>query len=179
MSFILGTWTSSSHHTELASDGRLAPSGNIETHWTYNYTFSREPNPISEAAWGSLPPIGGAFIKHPDYPKEMNVAMYHQLHCLHGLRIAYYLELAKNNETLAGMMEDVKSKWGDHDAAHTIHCFDYLKNALLCAADTNLEPINEETGHVDAWGTTRMCRDRNVLDDWAYKWRSGDRTGIV
>ena len=110
---------------------------------------------------------------------EMNVAMYHQLHCLHGIRVAYYLELSKTNETLREIMGDVRFDFGDHDARHTIHCFDYLRQALECAADSNLEPLNSATGHVDAWSTKRWCRNKPVLDDWAYQWRSSDRTGIV
>lgn len=57
LSFMLGRWTAPQrcgHH--LSSDGRLAPAGEVDTVWQYNYTFAREPTPESEAAWGSLPP---------------------------------------------------------------------------------------------------------------------------
>lgn len=180
VSLYLGATMARPSSGALAADGRLAPAGNVESHWTYNYTFAQEPNVRSEEAWASLPPVGGAFIRNPDSGLgEMNVAMYHQLHCLHGLRIAYYLELAKNNATLNEIMSDVRSQWGDHDPAHTIHCFDYLRQAIQCAADSNLEPFNATTGHVDAWHTARKCRNRAQLDDWAYQWRSSNRTGIT
>ena len=56
LGFLFGTWTVNFQHPILSSDGRLAPAGDIETRWTYNHTFSREPDLESEAAWGSLPP---------------------------------------------------------------------------------------------------------------------------
>lgn len=124
--------------------------------------------------------VGGAFIKNPESGSgEMNVAAYHQLHCLHGIRVAFYVELSKSNETLREIMSEVRPDWGDHDPAHTIHCFDYLRQAIECAADSNLEPLNPAIGHVDAWGTKRTCRNKEILDEWAYKWRSSNRTGIV
>lgn len=57
LSFVLGRWTAPQQcDHRLSSDGRLAPAGEVDTVWQYNYTFAREPTPESEAAWGSLPP---------------------------------------------------------------------------------------------------------------------------
>lgn len=52
---------------------------------------------------------------------------------------------------------------------HIAHCFDYLRQGILCAGDTTLE------GNVSAnypgveipWGTTHRCRDWSALRSWA------------
>jgi hypothetical protein len=78
--------------------------------------------------------------------------MWHQIHCLSYLR---------------GVLIN-----GDDGSDHAEHCFHYLRQAVLCAADTTLEPggvsrrlANGDTvanGH-DAVHT---CRDWRQVYDW-------------
>jgi len=43
------------------------------------------------------------------------------------------------------------------------HCFDYIRQALMCAGDMTVEwPRTEEDGRrfaVDGWGVTHECKD--------------------
>ena len=58
------------------------------------------------------------------------------------------------------------------DPHHLRHCFDYLRQALVCTADTNLEPVDWELGGVTGWKYERKCRDFEVVKAWADEWRS-------
>ena len=58
-------------------------------------------------------------------------------------------------------------------AHHSAHCFDYIRQSIICAADTSLE------GKADAdpgWGSKHECKDYDALLAWAnerdvYKYR--------
>lgn len=65
------------------------------------------------------------------------------------------------------------------DIAHIRHCFDYLRHALMCAADTNLETVDEETHTTTGWGSERQCRDYARVLAWAERWRNSSDTGIL
>lgn len=57
-------------------------------------------------------------------------------------------------------------------AFHSVHCFDYIRQAILCNADTSLEG---DTGH-PGWGGVHQCKDIDKLREWAnqrdlYKYR--------
>lgn len=80
------------------------------------------------------------------------VSMYHQLHCLNGFR---RLTVAAKNGTMT-----------QHNVDHAVHCLSYLRQLLLCQADTALEPARlattvsgGKTQAVYGEGTTHQCRD--------------------
>ena len=56
-------------------------------------------------------------------------------------------------------------------AYHVRHCFDYLRQTIQCAADTNIEPGNLELGGVTGWGVGRVCRDFDEVKRIAAEWR--------
>ncbi|ELR09499.1 hypothetical protein GMDG_00681 [Pseudogymnoascus destructans 20631-21] len=61
----------------------------------------------------------------------------------------------------------------DEVAFHSVHSFDYIRQAILCNADTGLEG---DTGHPE-WGRVHQCTDIDKLREWAnqrdiYKYRS-------
>ena len=66
-----------------------------------------------------------------------------------------------------------------HSAAHMKHCFDYLRQAIMCASDVTLEHLQSGAegviASVDGWGTTHQCRNYQEVSDWATSFRvSGD-----
>ena len=67
---------------------------------------------------------------------------------------------------------------------HWEHCFDYLRQVLMCTADTTLENLEQRAdgggllASVDGWGTTHMCRDYESLVQWAEVHRATDDGGI-
>jgi hypothetical protein len=61
----------------------LVPPGSVLTKWHHNLTFTQKPDKSSEAAWGSIIPVGRGFITHPHLsPEPSNIAVFHQIHCL-------------------------------------------------------------------------------------------------
>lgn len=63
--------------------------------------------------------------------------------------------------------------------SHIRHCFDYLRQALMCAADTNMEVLDPETHTTSGWGQGKRCRDYDEVVMWAEKWANSTDTGIV
>ncbi|KAF1941075.1 hypothetical protein EJ02DRAFT_378558 [Clathrospora elynae] len=203
-------------------DGYLTPYGSTHRNirdvvWWENKTFTAEPSEESEKAWMSVIPIGRGFIDHPVLaPKQMKcVSVFHELHCLHGIRSAYFRNtymLSKTRHQLAHLFPSSRSPLNapnDHphmpptpfvsnpyleevlkhlppahlNAEHINHCFDYIRQALMCAADSNLEdleidPSDGELG-ADGWGIKRTCRNFKAVFEWSEKWRSGDSDGIA
>ncbi|KAF1837659.1 hypothetical protein BDW02DRAFT_490899 [Decorospora gaudefroyi] len=74
-------------------------------------------------------------------------------------------------------------------AGHINHCFDYIRQALMCAADTNLEEVSfEEVDNgrggkdqvlgAQGWGARRVCRPFWGVWGWAVRWGEGGE-GII
>lgn len=101
--------------------------------------------PESHAEWTMLWPdwSHAGFVHLGPERRRLQVAMYHQLHCVHVLMNA-----------LAGT-------GAPEPAPHIAHCFDYLRRTFLCAADTALEPYDFLARDYAARpvGVTRRCRD--------------------
>lgn len=55
---------------------------------------------------------------------------------------------------------------------HIEHCFDYLRQAVFCAADTNLEPLDPKIMNGTETAIPRKCRDMRVVHEWAGKWKA-------
>lgn len=57
--------------------------------------------------------------------------------------------------------EHLDSSTKQHE--HVEHCFDYLRQALMCSADTTIEhAMVEGNGNriqVDGWGATHKCKN--------------------
>lgn len=49
------------------------------------------------------------------------------------------------------------------DLEHDAHCFDLLRQSLLCAADTTVEG---QTGYGVGWGMVHQCKDMNAIRTW-------------
>ncbi|CCM00861.1 uncharacterized protein FIBRA_02907 [Fibroporia radiculosa] len=129
-----------------------------------------------DADWASLFPAGGdGFIKiqRGDTQVYYGVAMYHQLHCLDGLRGAFN-ELAAGNRSRLDMHRE-----------HAAHCLGYLRQVALCSADITLESTYYEVlsdGTLDGpqtngSGAVHRCGDwvqvRQFLEDDYQAWVNG------
>lgn len=89
------------------------------------------------------------------------VTLYHQLHCL-----SYLVEHLQAGYSGARLTEEV--------AHHAAHCFDYIRQGIMCAADTTLEGQTEAG---PGWGSKHECKDYDAVLKWAnehatMKWRS-------
>jgi len=68
---------------------------------------------------------------------------------------------------------------GAHAVDHVQHCFDYLRQALLCAADQTLEERNDDISGVRGWGARHQCRDFGALKSWTENHRYSDEQGLM
>ena len=62
----------------------------------------------------------------------------------------------------------------DHLRAHIRHCFDLLRQSLMCCGDASLEPYDSSLGGVTGWGFPKLCRDYDELKEWAERYRTND-----
>lgn len=88
------------------------------------------------------------------------------------IRRAYY-----TNSTREIQKEDFDL--GIDRFVHVGHCFDYLRQGILCSADSGLESVREGVNiNIDFnWGFQRVCRDYQGLKAWAEKWRAYEIKG--
>lgn len=102
-----------------------------------------------------------AHDRYTDGPGYM-MTVFHQLHCL-----SYLAEHFQQGYGGIELDEEV--------AHHSAHCFNYLRQGIMCSADTTLE------GKTDAGpgeGSEHECTDYDALLEWAnthsaYRWREG------
>lgn len=75
-----------------------------------------------------------------------------------------------------------------HGVEHLPHCFDYLRQAIMCSGDTSLEEAivvpglqsgGLPTRNVDGWGVTHLCRNWEALWEFATNHRYRNSSGII
>ena len=62
---------------------------------------------------------------------------------------------------------------------HTGHCFEYLRQSLLCSADSSIEPVDNAAHDFLGWGFQRQCRNYDELKAWAEEARAFDAHGFL
>ncbi|KAI1816200.1 hypothetical protein GGS20DRAFT_255060 [Poronia punctata] len=112
-------------------------------------------------------PYTVAINRTSDGPAYM-MSVFHQLHCL-----SYLVQHYQQGYGGVELTEEV--------AHHSSHCFDYLRQSIMCNGDTNLEG---ETEAGPGWGSDHMCVDYDALRDWAndhgaQRWRTGLLPGVA
>ncbi|KAK4500700.1 hypothetical protein PRZ48_008889 [Zasmidium cellare] len=169
-------------------DGRTAwPTKNFTPGLPYStaQVFNQDDrfvNGIGTASWkktwfDKMQPADGGFIAIPNphqyglsggfprpnttVPTESYVlSIFHQLHCLMALRQDTHDLL---NQTLYHP--------ANINMTHNNHCYEYIRQAILCAGDMTLEPAEVQNGErihsVDGWGVTHQCRDFEKILEFA------------
>ncbi|PYI07041.1 hypothetical protein BO78DRAFT_106354 [Aspergillus sclerotiicarbonarius CBS 121057] len=125
----------------------------------------------ADTSWESLllPQNGGMLRVQTsnDTVTDYGISMFHQLHCLTVLRGLIFPGTSQHHGASTS-----PSHSGDahEDAVHWAHCFDYIAQAIICAADDTIEPphsvINKDGKRVlviDGIGHKHQCRDPGPL----------------
>lgn len=108
--------------------------------------------------WSSIYPKGGGFFRLGPDGRLFGLALFHQMHCLERIRRA--MSTRRSSE-------------------HVHHCFNYLRQAILCEANPTLEPVipilgrrsvNAEIPHV--------CRDWTRVYELAEEQFAGGDAGM-
>lgn len=89
------------------------------------------------------------------------ISAFHQLHCL-----SYLVQHFQQGYGGTNLTQEV--------AHHSAHCFDYIRQTIMCAGDTTLEGKTEAG---PGWGSVHECVDYDALLGWANehsaeKWRN-------
>ncbi|RYN24796.1 hypothetical protein AA0117_g7693 [Alternaria alternata] len=97
-----------------------------------------------------------------------SMSMFHQLHCLNSIRVRLGILEGFINETVGNIQRrDVFAP-----ESHVNHCFDYLRQAVMCAGDLSLEHsvVPDEFGF-NGWGTSHQCAGWDAMWDIAVQHR--------
>lgn len=92
------------------------------------------------------------------------LAAFHQMHCLH--------HISMSMDSLAMQIRAGNSTVDEKALLHNDHCFDYLRNAVMCTADMTLEgqiegPEWDGEAGTDGTGAVHVCRDWDEVVRWA------------
>lgn len=137
------------------------------TIFRYNITFGEDSSDTAKA-WASLFPKHGGFFRHPILAKQRSAfSVFHQLHCLNGIREGYWsLYQAMHNET--AIDDDSMPMMGS--PPHLRHCVDLIRQALICQLDLTREVKDEEAGGVHGFGIQHVCKNWQGLMSWVEQW---------
>ncbi|CAJ2508451.1 Uu.00g134770.m01.CDS01 [Anthostomella pinea] len=126
----------------------------------------------ADALWGELVPSNGGAVLGTNITNGFHVwavpAMFHQLKCLRDIRTEFIAIGRSGREARRFMSE--RGQGSDYEKV--AYCFDYIRQSILCHADTTLHPVAQltpETKIIDGNALWHQCRDSSVLYDWAYK----------
>ena len=129
-----------------------------------------------DEAWSMMMPAGDGFVliandtaqrtydlplgKSSEYGQIYDISVFHQLHCLaHIRRHLFTMQASMDRDNMEEIYEMLLHPQEDH----VFHCFDYIRQALMCAGDMTIEwPRKEKDGRrfaVDGWGITHQCKD--------------------
>ncbi|KAK8055069.1 hypothetical protein PG993_000296, partial [Apiospora rasikravindrae] len=143
----------------------------------FDWKFAGDPSENVTAAWLSLIPKGQGVVRLPlpnDFNNGLwNIAAYHTLHCLFTMRESFFTFY-----NMAIKPEALKAGNPAYILKHGRHCFEYIRQALMCNPDLSLEPVEEVTGRLIQWGFKRQCKNFTEISAWAYDMRASDNEGI-
>lgn len=92
-------------------------------------------------------------------------SMTHQLHCLHAILNAYNT-MSVTLDSPFFKVNPIQQPW------HINHCFDYIRQGIMCAGDVALEgaattfPLGlngEDLGGSDGWDAKHVCKDYSQI----------------
>ncbi|KAJ6632229.1 hypothetical protein B0H10DRAFT_8505 [Mycena sp. CBHHK59/15] len=152
--------SSLAHDIEYPYDLREIPGHFRTTAMTFQVPDSAYPL-TDDHTWGSLVPPQSGFVQLGPEGTSFSVSLFHQLHCINGVRFAYVAA----RDGILKTPEARSAAFG-----HVNHCFHVLRNSLLCKADTTLVPVDSPNRN-----TIRRCRDwtqvREFVDSNQEFWR--------
>ncbi|KZL80650.1 hypothetical protein CI238_08314 [Colletotrichum incanum] len=151
--------------------------------------YTQAPNEEELRAWDQLMPLGRGLVmldnetalpEMPNLDQSLPrgatawIGIAHQLHCLYSTKHAFY-DLYYNQDNHNASRE--KLFGADWNLEHLNHCWDYLRQGLMCNTDLTLEWRGKEEG--TGWGYQRQCKDWNAIYHWIENHRLTNDRGIL
>jgi hypothetical protein len=99
------------------------------------------------------------------------IAVFHEVHCL--MHISAYID------KLVMQIRNKDLTLDESAIGHNDHCFNYLRNALMCCGDTTLEgqsqaKMFENVSGTDGTGAVHVCRNYDEISAYAERKRVVD-----
>ena len=122
--------------------------------------------------WDALLPSNGGSVLATNLTSGYHfwgrIAMFHQLQCLKDIR-KQFIAMTTDWEASKHLMSN-RGYGSDYEEFGL--CFDYLRQGLLCHADTTLNPVAfnsdwDDGKVVDGNVLWHQCKDRAILSHWA------------
>jgi hypothetical protein len=88
------------------------------------------------------------------------------------MRFSWYSLISNGAKILSEPIDVPNNPHGEALGPHIEHCFDFLRQALMCHADLALEPWVEDDGITrrptgsTGWGTLHQCRRWDKVLEW-------------
>ncbi|KAH7321827.1 hypothetical protein BKA65DRAFT_540972 [Rhexocercosporidium sp. MPI-PUGE-AT-0058] len=102
--------------------------------------------------------------KGDQFPRGIDV--FHKMHCIIAIREEFVLFLTDVTRAETTNTGDPKVNGKlTINANHLQHCFDFLRQDILCAADMTLEPLGKGYKETDGQGVVHECKDWRLLLD--------------
>ncbi|KAK4560438.1 hypothetical protein LTR86_005634 [Recurvomyces mirabilis] len=106
----------------------------------------------------------------------------HQLHCLYMIMHGFNDLALKGSLKMDMDADEGLTREGEDPADHLAHCFDYLRQAIMCHGDTALEGLQTtfgpDVGGSDGWNTQHVCKRYDEVYKWLEEKRIDDRVWI-
>ncbi|KAJ4403453.1 hypothetical protein N0V91_006505 [Didymella pomorum] len=133
-----------------------------------------------QQAWLNIVPEGLGYVevkdpaRHDNLPQPIHdyvnntvftTSMTHQLHCLYTILNAYNTMTVTLDRPFS-QVNPIQQPW------HVNHCFEYIRQAIMCAGDVALEgaattfplgPNGEDQGGSDGWDAKHVCKDYSQI----------------
>ncbi|TID26407.1 hypothetical protein E6O75_ATG00900 [Venturia nashicola] len=156
---------------------RFIPSFPLEARLFWNDSdYGPRDNHIQEVnvtdlmmQWKSLMPEGNGWINTNSSENATQVSAFHQMECL--------ITILEDFLTTYKELDVPQSRRGvksGPELRKTLNCFNYIRQSLMCFADTALEGLDpfaeaeNRTGGTLGIGTTHVCRNYQMLKSFAY-----------
>ena len=169
-------------NSTLAGAVPTVPIGQILSVFGSHREFMTPPpsDNSSEPAWDALLPRGLGYVKSPDTTSPVaTIGAFHELHCLYTLRRIFYATLGEAQQGIKPGSTLAPFDNGVERTEHAGHCFEYLRQALICNADASLEPFDGSEEGFPGMGFQRQCRDYDALKVYAEKYKALDAQGFI
>ncbi|KAB8302724.1 hypothetical protein EYC80_006078 [Monilinia laxa] len=160
------------HNPFMVDPATGMPSTVTDESWEMLYNESMHTYiPFSQAARLPTPTLPVPNHENQDqYLIQLEV--YHQLHCLNTIRQAIWLDgIPRYRAPHFGdfYREDGSKNYAGHGAKHIDHCLDWIRQTLLCSADTT--PVSwalDTIAHkpLPQLPEERICKNMKVIDQW-------------
>ncbi|KAI0160422.1 hypothetical protein GGR57DRAFT_519303 [Xylariaceae sp. FL1272] len=92
------------------------------------------------------------------------IDVFHKIHCLVAIRKQIVI-LATADRQEDRSLEPRATVDLIENVDHMEHCFDFIRQDILCAADMTLEPLTEDYKQTDGQGIEHQCKDWRILLD--------------